>query len=73
MNLTKDGRRKQKKELVNLKCGHQKVFKLGIRKKKKFWEKQKQSQRDPVDDVQSLNVYNPDTPRENEGEHLNRQ
>lgn len=42
-------------------------------KKKKFWEKQKQSQRDPVDDVQSLNVYNPDTPRENEGEHLNRQ
>jgi len=43
MNLTKDGRRKQKKELVNLKCGQQKVFKLGIRKKKKFWEKQKQS------------------------------
>ena len=34
MNLTKDGRRKQKKELVNLKCGQQKVFKLGIRKKK---------------------------------------
>lgn len=32
MNLTKDGRRKQKKELVNLKCGQEKVFKLGIRK-----------------------------------------
>ena len=40
--------------------------------KKKNSGKNKNRARDPVYEVQTLNVYNPDTPRENEGEHLNR-